>query len=95
LIGDASPLEQHMAGRLTATAIQPGGQAAIQPPREGEDLFLYVTDGTGEALYPEGVDALGQYDVIVGTPALADVQLTAGDEKLHYLSFYLPEFVSA
>jgi redox-sensitive bicupin YhaK (pirin superfamily) len=98
LIGGGSPMEQHMAGRLTATAINPRSSTAIEPPREGEDLFLYVTDGAGQAGQAGGDGStipLGQYDVIVARPDMKPVTLTAGAEApLRYLSFYLPGFIS-
>jgi redox-sensitive bicupin YhaK (pirin superfamily) len=94
LIGDGSPMQQHMTGRLTATTVDAGGKTTLEAPRPGEDLFLYVTDGTGQATYHgEGI-ALGQYDVILARPevGLAEIQASA-DERLHFLSFYLPKFL--
>ena len=94
LIGDDSPMQQHMTGRLTAATVDAGGKTQLEAPHPGEDLFLYVTDGTGQAAYHgEGV-ALGQYDVILATPevGLAEIQASA-DERLHFLSFYLPKFL--
>jgi len=94
LIGDGSPMEQHMSGRLTATTVDAGGKTHLEAPRSGEDLFLYVTDGTGQATYDGKRVALGQYDVILATPevGLAEIRASA-DEKLHFLSFYLPKFL--
>jgi redox-sensitive bicupin YhaK (pirin superfamily) len=95
LIGGGSPMEQHMTGRLTATAVKPGHTAEIVPPQEGEDLFLYVTDGGGQAGHAGRIIPLGQYDVIVARPDMQPVALSAaGDAPLHYLSFYLPGFIS-
>ena len=95
LIGDDSPMEQHMRGRLTATTVEPGGQAQLEPPRPDEDLFLYVTDGAGEAALPEGPAAMGQYDVLLARPDAPEVKLSSADDQpLHYLSFYLPRFLS-
>ncbi|MEJ2148286.1 MAG: pirin family protein [Chloroflexota bacterium] len=95
LIGGSSPMEQHMTGRLTATTVAPHHSAEIVPPREGEDLFLYITDGAGQAGRNEDTIPLGQYDVIVARPEVEPVALSAaGDAPLHYLSFYLPSFVS-
>ena len=94
LIGEDSPLEQHMTGRLTATTIQPGGSTTLQAPRPDEDLFLYITDGGGQTAYNGADIPLGQYDVILATPAVQDTILTAtGDAPLHFLSFYLPKFL--
>jgi redox-sensitive bicupin YhaK (pirin superfamily) len=94
LIGGDSPMEQHMAGRLTATTVEPGGTTTLALPRPGEDLFLYVTDGKGHATHPDCQTALGQYDVILSRPDSADATITAApDQSLNYLSFYLPTFL--
>lgn len=93
LIGGGSPMEPHMRGRLTASTLPAGGQTTVEPPLPGEDLFLYVTDGTGKAQQNGNTPALKQYDVILGTPEMGAVSVTAGEEALHYLSFYLPAFI--
>jgi redox-sensitive bicupin YhaK (pirin superfamily) len=94
LIGDDSPLEQHMTGRLTATTVDAGGTTKLESPRPGEDLFLYVTDGAGAAQYDGDRRALGQYDVILAKPEVETVTVSANEEDaLHYLSFYLPTFM--
>ena len=93
LISDELPMEQHTAGRLTATTIPAGGQTRLVAPRPGEDLFLYVTDGAGRALNGT-LRSLGQYDVILATPQVETVTLNAAaDQDLHFLSFYLPGFL--
>jgi len=90
LIGDGSPMQQHMLGRLTAARIPAGGSAALEAPLVGEDLFLYITDGRGT--FAE--HALGQYDVILARPDAPPSTLHAAeDHSLHYLSFYLPSFL--
>ncbi len=89
LIGDGSPMQQHMLGRLSATHLPAGGQTTLEAPRPGEDVFVYVTDGAGQA----GADTLGQYDVILAQPDAPDIPLRAADDDLHYLSFYLPQFI--
>lgn len=94
LIGGGSPMEQHMSGRLTATTLAPGGRTEIEPPRPGEDLFLYVTDGAGQAKHNGDAPSLGQYDVILARPDLNETTISAAaDGSLHYLSFYLPPFM--
>lgn len=94
LIGEGSPVEQHMDGRLAAVSIEPGGRAEIAPPREGEDLFLYVTDGAGEASLRGELAALGQYDVILARPDMSSLALSApADGSLDTLCFYLPTFL--
>lgn len=93
LIGDNSPMEQHMTGRLTATVVDPGGSTQITPPRPGEDLFLYVTDGAGRVVYNDEA-SVGQYDVILARPDMATAAVSAApDGALHFLSFYLPTFL--
>jgi redox-sensitive bicupin YhaK (pirin superfamily) len=94
LIGDESPMEQHMTGRLTATTVNANGQAEIQAPRSDEDLFLYVTDGAGQATHEDKTVQLGQYDVILATPDLQEALIQADAGGLEYLSFYLPRFIS-
>lgn len=82
-----------MTGRLTATTINIGGQAEIQAPRIDEDLFLYVTDGAGQATYEDKTVQLGQYDVILATPDLQEALIQSDAGGLEYLSFYLPRFI--
>ncbi len=94
LIGDNSPIQQHMTGRLTASTLPAGGKTTIEAPREGEDLFLYITDGSGNTEHENQTAQLGQYDVIVARPELAQTEISAGEtQSLHYLSFYLPSFL--
>jgi redox-sensitive bicupin YhaK (pirin superfamily) len=93
LIGDDALMEQHMTGRLTATHLPAGGATHLEPPRPGEDLFLYVTDGAGDAANGSA-HGLGQYDVILATPDTEAVTLKAvADTSLDYMSFYLPSFL--
>ena len=89
LIGDGSPMEQHMAGRLTATNIPANGITTLVPPREDEDAFVYFTDGSGSA--PD--ITLGQYDVILADPYVPEVSIQAGEQGLNFLTFYLPKFL--
>lgn len=94
LIGDGSPMDAHMTGRLTATTIPAGGETVVEAPRPDEDLFLYITDGEGEVVTPDPARRLGQYDVILATPEMPDARVRAGaDRGLDYLSFYLPRFL--
>jgi redox-sensitive bicupin YhaK (pirin superfamily) len=94
LIGDGSPMEQHMTGRLTTTTVDAAGVTTLQPPEPGEDLFLYVTDGAGQADHKSESVTLGQYDVILATPQVEATTLRAdGSNPLHFLSFYLPRFL--
>jgi hypothetical protein len=93
LIGDDSPMESHVAGRLTAATVEPGGTTTLQAPRPDEDLFLYVTDGDGRLAVLDQQATLGQYDVILATDDTPEAQLSAGEKPLHFLSFYLPRFL--
>ncbi|MCH7664070.1 MAG: hypothetical protein IH859_09425, partial [Chloroflexi bacterium] len=94
LIGVDSPMEQHMHGRLTATTVPAGGQTTFEPPHADEDLFLYVTDGSGQAQHNGLTPDLGQYDVILANSQVGQTKMiAAGDESLDYLCFYLPKFL--
>ena len=94
LIGADSPMEQHMAGRLTATTVPAGGQTAFEPPHADEDMFLYVTDGSGQARHNGQASELGQYDVILANSQVGETKMIAtGDASLDYLCFYLPKFL--
>jgi redox-sensitive bicupin YhaK (pirin superfamily) len=96
LIGDGSPMQQHMSGRLTAATVPAGGTTRLEAPRAGEDLFLYVTDGAGSAQHGGQTHALGQYDVILARPDVDVATLSAGpDGPLDFMSFYLPAFMTA
>lgn len=94
LIGDGSPVEQHMTGRLTAARVEDGGTTTLEAPRPGEDLFLYVTDGVGQLTLDGKTRPLGQYDVILARPD-AQPATIEGTNGLSFLSFYLPPFIAA
>ncbi len=94
LIGDDSPMLQHMQGRLTAGTLVAEGRTSIEAPQVGESLVLYLTDGEGYVTYEGNTKSVGQYDVILARPDAEPVVLTAADSSLHWLSFYLPEFLS-
>ncbi len=95
LISCGSPMEHHMAGRLTASVLGAGGQTPIELPKANEDLFVYVTDGAGQSRYNQQTLALGQYDVILARPDADMITLSASPERsLDYLCFYLPRFLS-
>lgn len=93
LIGEESPMDQHINGRLSAASIPANGVTSLVLPRAEEDLFVYFTDGTGTASHINQTANLGQYDVILAAPDAADVSIRAGDAGLHFLSFYLPKFL--
>lgn len=93
IIGENGATDSHVHGRLTSTIIPAGGQSTFEPPREGEDLFLYVVNGSGTANGSIPATPLNLYDVILATPDAASPTFTAGDQSLNYLSFYLPSFI--
>jgi len=94
LIGDGSPMEQHMSGRLTATSIDPGGATVLKNPGPDEDLFLYITDGAGQSIYRDQTSQIGQYDVLLARPdAQISTLIASPEQPLDYLSFYLPRFL--
>ena len=94
LIGDDSPMQQHMNGRLTASSLPAGGETIIEPPRVEEDMFLYVTDGKGKAQHNGVAPDLAQYDVILANAAVGETKIIAAEESsLDYLCFYLPRFM--
>ncbi|MDX2076187.1 MAG: pirin family protein [bacterium] len=94
LIGENSPIDSHIEGRLTATFVPQQGKTTIENPQEGESLFLYVTDGEGIVNYNGEDIALNQYDVILARP---DAKITTirntSQQDLSFLNFYLPEFL--
>ncbi len=95
LIGDGSPLVQHMTGSLSAVTIDAGGSTTLELPRPDEDLFVYITDGAGEVVSADGTSVLGQYDVLLARPDTQQTTLTASDSApLHALNFYLPRFLN-
>ncbi len=93
LIGGGSPMNQHMTGRLTAGRLPAGGITTLEAPQEGEDLFVYVTDGTGTVAYLNDTHRLGQYNVMLSRPEMAEATIRA-ESDLDYLSFYLPSFLA-
>jgi len=94
IIGENGATDSHVNARLTSTIIPAGGQATFELPREGEDLFLYIVNGSGTANGTIEATSLGLYDVILATPNAESPTLTAGEQPLNFLSFYLPKFLS-
>ncbi|MFT5195935.1 MAG: redox-sensitive bicupin YhaK (pirin superfamily) [Cellvibrionaceae bacterium] len=98
IIGDdkgKGATDSHVNGRLTSTIIPAGGRSTFELPREGEDLFLYVVNGSGIANGSILPTPLGLYDVALATPNATAPTFTAGDQPLNYLSFYLPSFIES
>jgi len=78
LIGNGSPMEQHMMGRLTATTVDRRG----------------ATTGAGRVTFDERATPLGQYDVLLARRDAPAATLTANPElPPHFLNFYLPRFL--
>lgn len=95
LIGNDSPMQQHMSGRLTATTLPAGGETIFAPPHDDEDLFIYITDGAGKAHHNGHSPDLGQYDVILANPEVGETKIAAADDQgLDYMCFYLPRFIN-
>ncbi len=95
IIGENGATDSHVNARLTNTIIPAGGQATFEPPRAGEDLFLYVVNGNGVANGVLPATDLGVYDVMLATPNATSPTLIAGDAPLNFLSFYLPSFLGS
>ncbi|MCA9890406.1 MAG: hypothetical protein KC546_18630, partial [Anaerolineae bacterium] len=94
LVGEDSPIDQHITARLTATWVDGSGTTSIEAPQTGEDLFLYITDGAGTAELPQGEVALSQYDVLLARPDMPQIALTSSaDKPLRYMSYYLRPFL--
>ncbi len=92
LIGDDTLMDAHVDARLTAALVPANGSTTVEKPRAWEDLFLYVTDGTGTVSYGGQATPLKQYDVILATPDL-DVATIRAESEIALLSFYLPKFL--
>jgi redox-sensitive bicupin YhaK (pirin superfamily) len=93
LIGEGSPMEQHMTGRLTATVLPAQGETQVNLPDADHDLFLYVTDGAGSVTSADHSAPLRQYDVILARTDSPAIQIEADASGLDYLCFYLPRFL--
>ena len=95
IIGPEGATDSHLAqGRLTATAVPPGGSTTVDLPGLNEDLFLYFVKGSGSLTNGRELQhEAGLYDVLIATPGAEQVTITAGAEALTFLSFYLAPFV--
>jgi redox-sensitive bicupin YhaK (pirin superfamily) len=95
IIGPNRTTDAHVNARLTSTIVPPGGQTTVELPQEGEDLFLYIVDGSGHIRASQLDQPVGLYDVLLATPAAEAPILTAAEDKpLNFLSFYLESFLS-
>lgn len=95
IIGPNGATDAHVDARLTSMVVPPGGQATVELPQPGEDLFLYFVKGNGRVQAPGLDQPIRLYDVILATPQADAAVITAGDQPLNYLSFYLRSFLPA
>ena len=93
IIGPNGAADSHVYARLTNTVVPPGGQTTVELPQDGEDLFLYVTDGQGSIQAGQLEQTTGPYDVLLARPGAEAPRLKAGHKSLNFLSFYLPTFL--
>lgn len=92
IIGPSGATDSHVRARLTSTIVPAQGGTEIELPDQGEDLFLYVVNGSGK-LNGAGLSRdLNTYDVILARPDAPAPTLRAGPRQLNFLSFYLPSF---
>ncbi len=94
IIGPNGATDSHVNARLTSTVLAPGGEATIELPEEGEDLFLYFVKGNGRFQSSTQHEEIDLYDVALATPQSETAVIQAGDEPLNYLSFYLKSFIN-
>lgn len=94
IIGPQGATDAHVNARLTSAILPPGGQAPIERPSPGENLFLYFVDGHGRVQSTNLDQPANLYDVVLATPAAETAILTAADQPLNYLSFYLRPFLN-
>ena len=94
IIGPNGATDSHVDARLTSTLIPAGGQATIELPKHGEDLFLYFVKGEGQVQATNLDEPVGLYDTLLATPQAEAATITAGERPLNYLSFYLKPFMS-
>ncbi|HID50791.1 MAG TPA: pirin family protein, partial [Anaerolineae bacterium] len=93
IIGPDGATDSHVTARLTSAILPPGGEAAIELPQAGEDLFVYFVDGHGRIQSPTLDEPIDLYDVVLATPDAETAVIQAGDQPLNYLSFYLKPFI--
>lgn len=94
IIGPNGATDSHVSARLTSSILPAGGSATIENPLPGEDLFLYFVNGNGRFQTDSQQNDVNLYDVVVATPDAQSATITAGDEPLNYLSFYLRPFLT-
>lgn len=94
IIGPQGATEAHVDARLTSTLLPAGGQAEMELPASGENLFIYFVNGNGRFTTSALEKPIGLYDVVLAKPEAETAVIQAGDEPLNYLSFYLKPFMS-
>jgi hypothetical protein len=94
IIGPNGATNAHVNARLTSTVLPPGGQAPLELPQPGEQLFLYFVDGHGRFQSSTLQASIGLYDVVLAKPEAETAVITATDQPLNYLSFYLKPFLN-
>ncbi len=95
IIGPQGATDSHVAARLTSTLLPAGGEAAVELPQQGEELFLYFVNGHGRFLTAHDEQPIGLYDVALAKPQAETAVIQAGNRPLNYLSFYLKPFMDA
>ena len=94
IIGPRGATDSHVNARLTSTIIPADGKATVELPQPGEELFLYFVNGNGRIQAPTINHTIDLYDVLLATPQADAPTITAGNQPLNYLSFYLQPFMS-
>lgn len=95
IIGANGATDAHVHTRLTSSILPAGGQATVEMPQAGEELFLYFVDGNGRLQHNELDEAVELYDVVLAKAAADTAVIQAGQKPLNYLSFYLKPFMVA
>ena len=93
VIGPNGATDSHVSARLTNTIVPTGGQTTVELPQTGEDLFLYIVDGQGQIESSELSHEVDLYDVLLATSNAEAPILSAADNPLNFLSFYLKPFI--
>jgi quercetin 2,3-dioxygenase len=94
IIGPNGATQAHVDARLTSTLLPAGGQAEMELPASGENLFIYFVNGNGRFTTSALEKPIGLYDVVLAKPEAETAVIQAGDEPLNYLSFYLKPFMN-
>lgn len=93
IIGPNGATNAHVRTRLTSTILPSGGQAHVELPQAGEELFLYFVNGRGHIQNTNLDGEIDLYDVLLAKPEAETAVIQATNEPLNYLSFYLKPFM--